>query len=153
MSKSPLPPSTQNMGQRGSINEAFLGGEAEPRDLSVGKIHRTPKDQTRGRLRTPELRRNWVLLTLTHSPATQSHPPVLKKLSTNRSFVSCCVAFGKFALNMMTENYYCLLKVKGVAERKQFLLFSLCVWQGVELLGSWQELQKLGYKNKDCRTA
>lgn len=54
---------------------------------------------------------------------------------------------------MTTENYYCLLKVKGVAERKQFLLFSLCVWQGVELLGSWQELQKLGYKNKDCRTA
>lgn len=99
------------------------------------------------------LRRNWALLTLTQSPATPSHPPVLKKLSTNKSFVSCCVAFGKFALNMTTENYYCLLKVKGVAKRKQFLLFSLCVWQGVELLVSWQELQKLRYKNKDCRTA
>lgn len=95
------------------------------------------------------LRRNWALLTLTQSPATPSHPPVLKKLSTNKSFVSCCVAFGKFALNMTTENYYCLLKVKGVAKQKQFLLFSLCVWQGVELLGSWQELQKLRYKNKD----
>lgn len=56
-------------------------------------------------------------------------------------------------MNVTIENYYCLLEVKGVAERKQFLLFSLCVWQGVELLGSWQELQKLSCKNKDCRTA